>query len=68
MTADLVLVLNAGSSSIKAALQSCDDAGTITSLWHDQQSRTLPADAAVDQCLAPWLPAESTTAGRATGM
>ncbi len=65
MTADLVLVLNAGSSSIKAALLSCDDAGTITSLWHDQQTWTLPAEVpggialttAVDQCLAPWLPA-----------
>jgi len=56
MTAAPVLVLNAGSSSIKAAVLAPDATGTISTLWHEQQSWTL-TPGAVEQCLAPWLPA-----------
>ncbi len=60
-----VLVLNAGSSSIKAAVLELGTGGSCNRLWQDQHPWTMPAagdgnpelNAAVHQCLASWLPA-----------
>ena len=65
MTAPRVLVLNAGSSSIKAAVLAVASDGTCNRLWQDQHAWTMPsADgnnpelmAAVNRCLSGWLPA-----------
>ena len=65
MDADRVLVLNAGSSSIKAAVLELGSDGNRTRLWQDQHDWTMPAPEgehpelirAVDACLANWLPA-----------
>jgi acetate kinase len=65
MTAPRVLVLNAGSSSIKAAVLEVASDGTCNRLWQDQHAWTMPsADgtnpeliAAVERCLTSWLPA-----------
>jgi acetate kinase len=64
MAVDCVLVLNAGSSSIKAAVLELAGDGSANRLWQDQHDWTMPAadgntpalNAAVDRCLAPWLP------------
>ena len=62
-----VLVLNAGSSSIKAAVLEVGVNGNCARLWQDQHPWTMPAAAAsgggpelttaVERCLAGWLPA-----------
>jgi acetate kinase len=63
MTTPCVLVLNAGSSSIKAALIGADDQSALQPLWQGQRDWQAPApgsgEATLQQgvrtCLEPWL-------------